>query len=364
MPTEAEETIAKVFYDRKSGFQGLEQTYRQAHELDPSVTREQVKTFLANQEVRQGKKPAKSELNSFVADFPRQQFQIDLLDMGRTVKPFRYGFVCIDIFTKKAECVPIRKKEPSITAQALQEIFTDMGYPTTILSDSGAEFKGAFAEVCRKEGVNMLKSITGARFAERFIRYLKNALIQRTRALGGRWHSYIHDIIDHYNSTVHSSTGFAPDDIAKHEYDMDVLIDAHKELMKHAKFNVKHPGISVGDYVKVRVKQTAFYKETDESWTSTSYSVSRVEDSPDGKKYYLDGQTKPFLRFELKKVNDVQYFANNRLQSRLRPVPVVEDQPARDVVRRRRLIPIREEPKFDFIPAARLSRLRPLRDVS
>ena len=367
MPTEAEETIAEVFYDKRNGFGSLQDTYRQVRELDPSITRAQVKTFLANQEVRQGKKPPKNELNSFVADLPRQQFQVDLMDLGKFVKPFRYGFVCIDIFTKKAECVPITKKEPSITAKALKEIFTDMGYPSTIMSDNGGEFQGEFAALCKQEGIDMLKSITGAKYAERYIRYLKSALRQRTSALGGRWSSYIHDVIDHYNESVHSSTGKTPDDVAKHEYDFDRLRQVHDSLIQHAKFNFKHPLVSIGDYVKVRVKQKAFYKETDESWSSTAYVVERIEDTPNGKMYYLQGLRKPVLRFELKKVSDVQYFAENRLASRIHPVEAepeaAEEAPEMLAApRRRRLIPIREEPMFDFVPQARLKRLRRISD--
>ncbi len=362
MPTEAEETIAKVWYDKRNGFGGLEDTYRQVQELDKRITRAQVKTFLENQEVRQGKKPSKNKLNSFIADFPRQQFQVDLMDMGRWVKPFRYGFICIDIFSKRAECVPIRTKEPAITAQALQEIFQDMGYPSTILSDDGAEFKGQFAELCRQQGIDQIRSITGARYAERFIRFLKNALKQRTYSLGGRWSSYVHDVIDKYNESAHSSTGEAPDDVAKDEYDFDELKQVHDSLVQHARFNFKHPEISVGDYVKVRVKQKAFYKETDESWTSTAYVVRSIEDSPDGKKYTLEGQRKTFLRFELKKVRDVQHYTDNKLQSRINQTEpeAVEEAPEMLQPRRRRLIPLREEPVFDFTPQVRLKRLRPI----
>ena len=245
MPTEAEQTIAKVFYDRRKGFGSLEDTYRQAKELDRSITRAQVKSFLANQEVRQQKKPAKNEVNSFVADFPRQEFQVDLMDLGKWVKPFRYGFVAYDIFSKKGACIPIRAKEPRITAKALKEVFHTLGYPSSIMCDDGSEFKGEFAQLCKEQQVDIIKAITGARFVERFIRSLKSSLRQRMYALGDGWEKYIHDVVDKYNETVHSSTGKTPDDVAENEYDFDKLRDVHNELVKHAKFNTKHPTVSV-----------------------------------------------------------------------------------------------------------------------
>ena len=161
MPTtEAEETIAKVFYNSRKGFGTLENTYKQVKELDSSITRAQVKSFLANQEVKQRKKPAKNEVNSFVADFPRQEFQVDLMDMGKWVKPFRYGLVVYDIFSKKGACIPIRSKEPPITAKALKEVFHVLGFPSSIMCDDGSEFKGEFDQLCKEQQVDVVRTIT------------------------------------------------------------------------------------------------------------------------------------------------------------------------------------------------------------
>ena len=91
--------LADIFYNPQTGFRGVEQTYTAARLRDGTVNRGDVRACLAKQELRQRRKPQK--VNSYVAAFPRQEFQVDLLDMGDTAVP-RYGFVCIDIFTKKA----------------------------------------------------------------------------------------------------------------------------------------------------------------------------------------------------------------------------------------------------------------------
>ena len=97
--TDREKLLGNVFYNPQTGFGSVEHTLKAARQQDPTITRQHVRDFLAKQELRQRRKPQGG--NSFVADLPRQEFQIDLADFGERVVP-RYGFVAIDIFSKKA----------------------------------------------------------------------------------------------------------------------------------------------------------------------------------------------------------------------------------------------------------------------
>ena len=113
---------------------------------------------------------------------------------------------------------------------------------------------------------------------------------------------------------------------------------AHAWQMRHAKFPVTHDTIGVGDHVKIRITPTAFYKETFNSWSPELYTVERIDaDAPQGKLYHLTGYRRALLRFELKKVADVQRY-NGELHSVLNevihgaavelPPPVIEQSPA------------------------------------
>jgi hypothetical protein len=75
-----EQIIAEAYYDERQGFGSIEHTLKKAREKDASITRGDVKEFLDKQEVKQQRKPTK--VNSFVADLPRQEFQVDLADFG------------------------------------------------------------------------------------------------------------------------------------------------------------------------------------------------------------------------------------------------------------------------------------------
>ena len=315
--TEREKALAEVFYHPRTGFGSVEQTLKHAKIRDPGIKRQHVRDFIAKQEIRQRRKPLK--VNSFVAFFPRQEFQVDLLDMGEQSVP-RYGFVAIDIFSKKGACFPIRSKLASETAEALHKTFGELGYPSSIMCDEGGEFQGEFTEECKKEDVDIIRSRTGGRFVERFIRTLKLPIFERKKALGGNWTQYVQDVIDNYNDTDHSSIHDKPNFVADNEYNNPVVTAAHAWQMRHAKFPVSHENIAVGDHVKIRIKPSGFYKETFNSWSHEVYAVESVDaDAPYGKLYHLTGYRRPLLRFELKKVADVQRY-NGELHSVLEEV--------------------------------------------
>ena len=341
--TDRERTISSVFYNPRTGFGSVEQTLKAARQISPQITREHVRNFLAKQEIRQRKKPTK--VNSYVAQLPRQEFQVDLLDMGERANP-RYGFVAIDIFTKKGACFPIPSKVASETTQALKKTFDELGYPASIMCDEGGEFMGEFAQECKDQDIDIIRSRTGGRFVERFIRTLKLPIFERRKALGGNWTQYVQDVVDKYNDTMHGSTHAKPDYLAAHEYDFPIIKRAHAWMMRSAKFPTQHPQISVGDHVKIRIKQNGFYKETFNSWSPEVYTIESIDaQAPQGTLYHLEGYRRPLLRFELKKIEDVHCVANGELRSVLNqvrhppmPVPAQPVQPAQPAQPARRPI--------------------------
>ncbi len=50
---------------------------------------------------------------SFVAEGPLEQFQVDLIYMPKSWfnNSFKYIFACVDIFSKKADMIPLKDRE-------------------------------------------------------------------------------------------------------------------------------------------------------------------------------------------------------------------------------------------------------------
>ena len=299
-------TLADIFYNPRTGFGSIEQVLGQARQQDASISRDDVRAFIRNQEIRQRRKPTR--VNGYVASLPRQEFQVDLMDMGSRAAP-RYGFVAIDVFTKKAVCIPILSKSPDDTTPALKTVFEELGYPVSIMLDEGGEFEGKFAQLAKDNEVEIVKSRTGGRFVERFIRTLKARIFDRRESLGGHWTGYIKDVIESYNEDKHHSTHYAPDAIADDEYNMPMVHQAWSNMVSHAKFPVKHEQLQIGDRVKIRIKPSGHtdYKETFNSWSKEVYTVESIDQTqPQGTVYQLEGYRRPLLRFELLKIRDVQ----------------------------------------------------------
>lgn len=322
--SEKEKIIASVFYDKRRGFGSLNNTFLAAKEHDPTITRSDVRYFLSKQEVRQRKKPNKKELNNFLPDMAHDEFQVDLADFGERSNP-RYGFVCLDIFTKKAVLIPLKSKTAPETSEALNHAFQTLGFPDYIMCDEGGEFHGEFSHDAKEQGVDIVYSRTGGRFVERLIRTLKKGLFERRNTFGGNWSQHAQDVIDKYNDSIHNSTLSKPDTLGKpeNEYDWVMQKRAYKNMQKKVEFPNRRGALEVGDRVKLRVKPKGLgsYKETHSSWSQEVYTVTKVEPFQNqGSLYHLEGYRKPLLRYEVMKVDDVQRSVAGQLKSVLHDV--------------------------------------------
>ena len=102
------EEIIKEAYGKLFGT--AYETYRQVVKEHPNIRLQDVKDYLNKRDDIQVK--FKHQQNtSFVSSKPLFVFEVDLLDMGATVKPMRYGLVAVDGFTKVVSVIPIRNKQ-------------------------------------------------------------------------------------------------------------------------------------------------------------------------------------------------------------------------------------------------------------
>ena len=311
MPAKVE-VLRKVYYDLNTGFGSIDATLRQAREIEPLITRDDVKRFLDRQEVRQRKKPAR--YNSFIPNGRLDQLQVDLADFGARAVP-RYGFVAIDSFTKQATVVPIKDKTGGSTGPALEQVLKVLGLPNTVVSDEGGEFQAPpFKRVLTYYSLEHLTLRTPPIFVERFIRTLKEKTDVRLRALGRQtWTSVLKQVLEQYNHTKHTATGFTPLEAREPQNEDAVL----QSISSRAKENRKYSSISVGDVVKVIQKPGRYsdFKAGFNFWSERTYKVARIFYEQGQARYFLEGYSepnlgghvrKPLLRHELLKVEAVE----------------------------------------------------------
>ena len=313
------EVLRKVYYNVNTGYGSIEATLRQARATDPTINRDDVKRFLDRQEVRQRKKPAR--YNSFIPNGRLDQIQIDLADFGARA-PTRYGFVAIDSFTKEAVVIPIKTKTGDSTGPALQKALLTLGVPTTIVSDEGGEFQApAFKRVLTYFSLQHQTLRSHPFFAERFIRNLKDKTDVRLRAQGrNNWVSVLKPVLDQYNNTKHTTTGFTPIE-ARDPQNEDAIIQS---LTSHSKNNRKYPHIVVDDMVKIMQKPGKYteFKSSFNRWSERAYKVTNITYEQGQAQYFLEGYSepglgghvrRPLLRHELLRVEAVEKAPRFRL---------------------------------------------------
>ena len=185
-----------------------------------SITLEDTKKWLEKQKGRQTK--AYKGFNSYVADEPLEEIQIDLADFTNSASDndgYRYCFVAVDVFTKILWGVPIKNKQPEECVRAFKEVLDKIGIPKHIYHDNEGSFSSLkFIRVLNENNIRQIIVSTHAPFAERAIQTIKNMIHARIDGLKlsvEKWVELLPAILRKYNNTKHSTTGMTPNDAKK-----------------------------------------------------------------------------------------------------------------------------------------------------
>ena len=116
--------------------------------------------------------------NSYVANEPLQEIQIDIADFTASAAlndGFRYAFLAIDIFTKFCHVVPIRDKKPDESIRAMKEVLNKIGIPKTVYHDfEGSWNSKEFIQLLNLAKIKQIITSSPPPFAERMIQTIKN----------------------------------------------------------------------------------------------------------------------------------------------------------------------------------------------
>jgi hypothetical protein len=343
--------LQRLFYDEELDAKTIPKLYKEARKVTPFVRIKDVKEWIHKQSVYQNRVATRNpRYNSFVAQEPRQEFQVDVADFGKT-EP-KYALFCVDIFTKYigVEVLPmvrlgdktgkraaasqrrmteaelnklVPSKEPIDTARAMDKLLDRMDLPASIMTDEGGEFKGSFDTLLNTYDIEHLRVRTHPRFAERAIRSIKDRLATEIEAKYGRgaaknfqhWHEIIQREVKKYNAAVNPTIQRSPDNAVANAkvHSVAVRNDIKQKLEDHARFRNKRPTLSVTDDVRIRDIEAANSKGPSQQWTNNIYEITSVKNTANGPLFALKYKAgpdevtsiikRPFFRHELLKVS-------------------------------------------------------------
>ena len=257
----------------------IKNTYEKSKKVLPSITLEDVESFRSKQTIRQ-KKDYRG-FNSYVAEKPLHELQIDLADFTRSAQEnngFRYLMTGIDVFSKKVHAVAIRTKQIPDIIRGFTEILDKIGVPEQIFVDNeGAMSSTEFIRLLNKHKIKQIITTSPPPFVERVIQTLKNMLMTRVEASKMKteqWIEFLPAVLKKYNNTTHSSTKLTPNNAHKQENKFEVLVN----IRNKAQWNRSYPKLEIGSLVRTRVKKHTFKKSYQSTWSKEVYKIIFIKD--------------------------------------------------------------------------------------
>jgi transposase InsO family protein len=301
--------VHQIVSDAYAGSQttgGRDRIYARLSKQYVGISRRAVMKVLKNQEVWQllrrphGPRAKRAVRQPILAKQPWVRLQIDLIDMSRFSGhngSKKWGLTVVDVFSKRAWAIPLRDKSGRRVAKAFDDHVLAEDAPAVVQADNGLEFRNHhFTELAARHGFKQVFSSSYSPQSngcvERFNKTLKQLIRHHFVSSGSkRWVDVLPDLLTNYNSAVHSSTGYSPDDIvaawnSRHDVNSQaVLMRAHETLLKKARGRLgSEPPetISVGDHVRVLVSRrkkpmkTTDIKLRRPTWSQRVYTVAKV----------------------------------------------------------------------------------------
>lgn len=284
--------------------------------IKTDLTLKDVRKWLNNTEYKQTAQKYKQR-GVYIPIRPKQEYQLDVLyfiepnsnlkqyqkynSLGtRTFKlnkGFKYGIICIDIFTKYADIELLKFKKAKPVLEATLKIFKRMGNPESIYTDHGKEFLSVFQKKMEELNIKQISTMTHASFAERFIKTFKNKLYPYLNRLKTKtYYNIVDKIVENYNNSYHSVIKMTPREATNPKNEKIVRANINKYYLKQ-KFR-KRDKLKIGDTVRFLIKQKGFTKDYEPSYSKEIATVEKFGDI-----YVRLSNGKDFLENELLKVN-------------------------------------------------------------
>ena len=245
------------------------------------IKRKDVDNYLMNEETYTLHRPNRKNYkrNQVIVSGIDDTFQADLIDVSnisRFNNNNKFLLTCIDVFSKYAWVVPIKRKGAQEVLAAFKAIFADRRIPKRLQTDEGNEFMNrtlrAYLEKLKIK-IYILNSEMKAAVVERFNRTLKEKMWRYfTYKQSYRYLGVLSDLVFSYNNSFHRTIKTSPAQVTKtNEDQIWHTIYGHgrqEPSEKPIKFKFK-----VGDLVRISKAKTIFEKGYTANWTRELFKI-------------------------------------------------------------------------------------------
>jgi len=296
--------MMNIFYDIKTGFTSFPVFYEKLlfnlisfnkqNNSSFHITKKIAKLYYTSQPVNQVMKPIKKqkEFTSHTAFYPRNIYQLDIIVYDRyEINKYKYMLVLIDVHSRFLQVRPMTNRKLSTIITNYNNIIKTIGPPDILQSDN---------EFNKKDFINVLiKDKTTFKFSDPNEMH-KNPIVERvnsTIALRLQkvrialkrydWYKYIYDVVENYNTSVHSTIKAKP-------YNVFNEIESN-----HQKYNKVENPYEVGDRVRLINKKKIFNKGDVTTTSKDIYIIEKIFRN----RFLVSG--KYYKSYELDKIDNV-----------------------------------------------------------
>ncbi|CAL1300469.1 unnamed protein product [Larinioides sclopetarius] len=210
-----------------------------------------------------------------------KKWQADLVDLSSLRKynnDYSYLLCCIDVLSKYAWVIPLKRKRGKDILEAFKIIFSHRK-PKFLQSDQGKEFENAiFQKFLKENNVKFFTTYntTKASIVERFNRTLKTKTWKYfTSQNTYTYLDVLQKLVQSYNNTYHSSIKRKPIEV-NHENEREVWFTLYDKIPPPSDCM-----LNVGDVVRISKKKLTFEKGYETNFTEELFVVTEcVKRSP------------------------------------------------------------------------------------
>ena len=278
-----------IYYDpsKPGSYGGVSNLLKTARKKLPTLQRTQVEEWLQRQPTYTLHKPVlyKFPRRQVVVGGIDHQWQADLADVS-TISKHNEGYTflltCIDVFSKYAWAIPLKRKTGQSVAEAFETIFSRGRKPLALQTDQGKEFTNERVQsLLKSEGVRFFTTYnveTKASIVERFNRTLKSRMWRYfTENLTLKYTDVLPQLVEAYNQTYHRTIDMAPAEVKveNEEALWQRMYGGDAAAVKRASKKKKEK-VQVNDWVRLSKSRRTFKKGYLPNWTEELFSVVKV----------------------------------------------------------------------------------------
>ena len=270
--------------------------------------------------------------NPFFVYSPREQIQMDLIDMQQMSKyndGVTFILAVIDCFTKKAWIKLLKTKSADSSLTAIKQLVKAIRPKIkTILFDAGTEFKNKKVHAyLKKEDIKIIHpaSEKKAAIVERFNRSLQDLIYRHcTENETNRYVDVIEELMTAYNNRGHRTLQYLTPNEAEMSENADKTLSALNIHYTKAVAQRKKAEYKVGDSVRIKNLDGKMARGYQERWNQEYFKIIEVFERMPIPMYQLQSQNNneiikgKFYSNELQPVNGEVFKIDYVVRSRVR----------------------------------------------